>query len=109
VSTEPFRLEVDREHEGARVRPIGDLDLATVGQLERRLGDLIDAGVRSIVLDLRGLSFIDSTGLSLAMRWTRAAEQDGFAFSLIQGGRPIRRVFELSGMARRVHFVTPDE
>jgi anti-sigma B factor antagonist len=107
VSTDRFRVDVERGRESASVRPAGELDVATVDQVEDRLRGLRDAGVRSVVLDLRGLTFMDSSGLSLALRWTFAAEQDGFDFSLIPGPRQIQRVFELAGMAEHVHFRAP--
>lgn len=103
-----FHIEVDREVGSARVRPVGELDLATVDQLDARLSALRAEGVGSLVLDLRGLTFMDSTGLSLAWRWSLASERDGFDFAVVRGGRPIRRLFELSGMERRLRFVDPD-
>jgi anti-sigma B factor antagonist len=107
VSTDEFRLDVEPEPEPARVRPSGELDLATVDRVERALRELRDAGVRDVVLDLRGLTFMDSTGLSLTLRWTVAAEQDGLSFSLIPGAAPIQRVFELAGIAGRLPFRPP--
>jgi anti-sigma B factor antagonist len=109
VSTDEFRLEVERDRDPARVRPIGELDLGTVDRVERALHALRDAGVGRVVLDLRGLTFMDSSGLSLTLRWSVAAAHDGFAFSLIPGAAPIQRVFELAGMAGRLHFHAPEE
>jgi anti-sigma B factor antagonist len=83
--------------------------LATVERLDRQLRDLRAAGVRRVVVDLRGLSFMDSTGLSVMLRWTRAAEQNGFDFGLVRGEGAVSRLFELTGMARRLPFVEPDE
>jgi anti-sigma B factor antagonist len=103
-----FRLEVVREHDLVRLCPAGELDMATVARVEDELRALVAAGVGAVVLDLRGLTFMDSTGLSLVLRWTYAAQQDGFDFSLIAGGRPVHRVFELAGMADRVHFRAPE-
>lgn len=103
MSTE-FRLDVEREGDTVRVRPVGELDLATVGRVENELRALRDAGVRGVIVDLGGLTFMDSTGLSLMLRWTAAAERDGFAFSLIPGAAPIQRVFELAGIAGHLHF-----
>jgi anti-sigma B factor antagonist len=103
-----FHIEVDREDSVARVRPVGDLDLATVGDLDARLEQLRAQGVRQLVLDLRGLTFMDSTGLSLTARWSAEAARDGFDFGLVRGSRPIRRLFELTGMDSRLPFVEPD-
>jgi anti-anti-sigma factor len=103
-----FRIEVDREDGVARVRPVGELDLATVRDLEARLAELRGEGVRRVVLDLRELTFMDSTGLSLTMRWSIESARDGFDFAVVPGSRQIRRLFELTGMDGRLPFVQPD-
>ena len=80
------------------VAPRGELDMATVGAVEQELRRLLDKDVKVIVLDLGGLTFMDSTGLHLVARWTAEASRDGFAFELAPGQPAIQRVFEISGM-----------
>jgi anti-sigma B factor antagonist len=109
VSHQEFSIDVERGTECVRVRPVGELDLATVPRLEAELARLRDAGVRSLMLDLRGLTFMDSTGLSLTLRWSLEASRDGFDFSLVRGEGAIRRLFELTGMDHRLPFRDPDE
>ncbi|MEA2718061.1 MAG: anti-sigma factor antagonist [Actinomycetota bacterium] len=46
------------------VHLVGELDLASAGKLRRTLHDLYQDGIRSLVLDLSRLGFVDSTGLS---------------------------------------------
>jgi anti-sigma B factor antagonist len=108
VNPQQFQIDVRRERESARVLPIGELDLATVGRLDRALGELRGDGVRRVVVDLRGLTFMDSTGLSLLLRWGHDADRDGFDLALVHGGRPIRRLFELTGAEGRLTFVDPE-
>ena len=73
---EPFAIEVQRREHVAIVQPRGELDLASVETLRSRLDAAIAETLRAVqddgmetaarvVLDLRGLSFIDSTGLHL--------------------------------------------
>jgi hypothetical protein len=52
---------------------------------------------------------MDSTGLSLTLRWSLEASRDGFDFSLVRGEGAIRRLFELTGMDHRLPFRDPDE
>jgi anti-anti-sigma factor len=59
--------EVVPERELVRVRPVGELDMATVPVLEAQIRELRGAGFRSVVLDLRKLEFMDATGLSLIL------------------------------------------
>jgi anti-sigma B factor antagonist len=104
VSQDEFRIDLEREPAGVRVRPVGELDLATVPSLEHELERVRASGATSVVLDLRGLTFMDSTGLSLTLRWSLEASRDGFDFSLVRGEGAIRRLFELTGMDRRLPF-----
>ena len=50
------------------------------------------------MLDLRGLTFMDSTGLRLVIRWHTAARDDGFRFAVVPGTEVVQRVFRLTGM-----------
>jgi len=50
------------------------------------------------VLDLRGLTFMDSTGLRLVIRWHTAARDQGFQFAIVPGPDVVQRVFRLTGM-----------
>ena len=63
------------------MRPAGELDMATVGQLEECFSEAHAAGYRRIVVDLSGLDFMDSTGLTLLTRWTLDAQRDGYEFA----------------------------
>lgn len=101
---DPFCVEVRNDRDTIHVVPSGELDLATVGEVEQRLRELRDADFRCIVLDLRKLTFIDSTGLQLAMRWDAHAKRDGMQFSLITGSAAIQRPFEISGLHDQLTF-----
>jgi anti-sigma B factor antagonist len=102
-----FRCEVVPERDVVRVRAIGSLDMATAPVLEQRLEELRDAGFRRLIVDLGGLSFMDSTGLHLALKWHAAARQDGFEIGFAPGPRAVQRVFELTGLTERVPFIDP--
>ena len=87
-----------------RVVPAGELDLATVSQLGAKLDDLLQVGARRIVLDLRELTFMGSSGLRLILKLDAIASRDGLEFGLISGSEPIQRIFRISGMADRLPF-----
>lgn len=101
---EPFTCNVTPERDHVIVAPRGDLDMATVGAVERELRRLRDTGFDRIVLDLRGLTFMDSSGLHLVTRWANDASQDGFVFELEPGQPAIQRVFELTSMTELLPF-----
>ena len=59
----------------AVLTPPGDIDIATVPALRRRLDALIGRGVRRVVINCQAVSFIDSTGLAFLLTRARAAHE----------------------------------
>ena len=84
----------------------GDLDVSTAGSVEQRLIELEDGdpGDR-MVLDLRGLRFIDSTGLSLLMNAHGRARKAGRQVTIVPGDGPPRRILETTGLDGRLDVV----
>jgi anti-anti-sigma factor len=103
----PFRCEVVHEHESARIRAIGELDLATVPILKTEMDSLREVGFRRLILDLSNLDFIDSTGLRCILDTHSEARQDGFSIALIAGPPAVQRVFELTQTRATLPFIEP--
>jgi anti-anti-sigma factor len=95
------------EREVVRVCPAGSLDVATAPVLEGQLEELREAGFRNLIVDLGDLSFMDSTGLRLVLKWHAEAQRDGFEIGFVPGPPVVQRVFELTGMTEHVRFVAP--
>ena len=106
---EYFRLEVHPERDTARVAAVGELDLATVPQVRAQLDQLADAGFSSLVLDLRGTSFLDATGLRLALDWHAHARTHHLEFSILPGPPAVMRIFDITGVADRLPFTRPPQ
>ena len=83
----------------------GELDLATVPVLEDRLAHVEDDGVRVIMLDLRELTFIDSTAVHAIVQARDRAKTNGQRLMLAGASSTARRVFELTG----TEFLMEDE
>jgi anti-anti-sigma factor len=102
---DPFACEITREHDTATIRTAGSLDIATVPILETHVAELREAGVRRMIIDLRDLYFMDSTGLRCILEFDAQARQDGFTIALIQGPRAVQRVFELTRARAQLPFI----
>jgi anti-sigma B factor antagonist len=102
-----FSCEVHRNGGSAWVRPAGDLDLDTAHRVESALAELRGDGCGSLVLDLRALTFMDSTGLRLVIRWHTAARDEGFEFAVVPGPDVVQRVFRLTGMDAHLTVADP--
>jgi len=98
------RFQVRPRPDGDRVivAVSGELDIASVGSLKEALDELRGAGWSSVVLDLRELSFIDSSGLSLLLQAERAAHRADGAFAIVDGSPALARLLEIVGLEN--HF-----
>jgi anti-sigma B factor antagonist len=92
-------LTIDvREADGTCVLALkGELDLASAPALVDLAEAQLEGGTCALVLDLRSLGFIDSTGLGAIAGIDRAARKAGVPFSLVPGPANVQRVFEVSG------------
>lgn len=93
-----------REHAGALVLAVrGELDIATAGGLDAALAGALDTDAASIVLDIDGISFIDSTGLHVLVR--RAASTEGRPrLRLTRGSPQAQRLFQITGAVEILPF-----
>lgn len=94
----PFRCAVSHRDGATYVRPEGDLDMSTVEDVEIALREALEDGAKRVIVDLRGLHFMDSTGLTLLTRWNNASQRDGFNLELVKGDPRIQRLFTLTGL-----------
>lgn len=90
-----FWVTTEHEGNGFVLSVYGELDVASGPELEKQIKRLQWAGANSIVIDLSGLDFIDSTGLHVLIRAHRRA-LDG-QLRLLRGSRNVHRVFQLTG------------
>jgi len=100
---EPFAVEVQRQGAVTVVQPRGELDLVSVETLRTAL-DGIETTER-LILDLRRLSFIDSTGLQLLVALDQRAQRDGLQLTLVAPAAPGDRAIRLCGLDQQLPFV----
>ena len=90
------------------MRPKGELDMATVPEVDRQIEEVTSTGFKKVVLDLAGLTFLDSTGLRLLIKWTQLCRQDAIEFSVLPGGPQVERVLDISGIRPELTFADPN-
>jgi anti-sigma B factor antagonist len=104
---EPFRIDVEPARDSVRVAPVGELDIATVDKLRAEVERLREAGFNRVVVDLRGVRFLDSTGLRLILELDAAARDASQELQIIPGSTVVQRIFEVTQVSERLHFVDP--
>lgn len=104
-----FEVEIGGEGTAPTVRVAGDLDMAAAPRMRAVLGEMQGSGTSEVIIDLRGLTFLDSTGLS-ALLGAELAGRDGQApVRFIRGNDRVHRVFELTRMDERVQWLSEDQ
>ena len=93
-----FDLRVVRGADRMRIVPRGELDIVTAPQLEQAISEGTAEAVPELVLDLRELTFMDSTGLRTLAQANQRTQQAGTTLSIWRGPRQIERVLEISGL-----------
>ena len=101
-TTEWFKVDPD----GAGVLKVdGDIDMAAGPILRKALLEQEEQG--AIVLDLTGVSFIDSSGLRTLLDAARRAEERGDSLTLRSAGPEVRRLLEITGTTSKFTMEQP--
>ena len=96
----PLAIEVTADGDRATLVLTGEIDLATQANLRAVLTDLVVAGQIHLVIDLGGVSFIDSTGLGVLIGARRRVHVLHGSVQLVRANDQVMRVFEITGLNR---------
>jgi anti-anti-sigma factor len=105
-----FRVETHTNGGVTTVAVSGELDLVSSPALEQALERVGATEGDLVLLDLRGLEFMDSTGLHLLVKAQQNAQESGRRFAVIRGSEQVDRLLNLTGVAELLKIVdSPDE
>jgi len=76
----------------------GEVDVYTAPRLRERLVELIDNGVRQVIVDLGGVDFLDSTGLGVLVGALKRLRAVGGTFALVCGKEPLLKIFRITAL-----------
>lgn len=85
--------------------PTGELDMATVSRFEHAAGEALAMSCARLLIDLRELTFIDSSGVRAVLR-LQARIGETPQLELLPGPAAVQRVFELAGLTAALPFRT---
>lgn len=97
---ELLHTEVHQEAGWAVVDLRGQIDVGTAPGLRQELQALSTRGHHRLVLDLRGVEYLDSFGVGVIMGAVRRARNGGGDLALVCGDAPVREVLEVAGLDR---------
>jgi anti-anti-sigma factor len=98
MNADHFQARTERDGDRAIVRLDGELDMAGTFILEPALDELIaDPPSEEVLFDLRGLEFVDSTGLTAIIGVNERLRQAGVATRFVRGSEDVQRIFAIAG------------
>jgi anti-sigma B factor antagonist len=97
TTPEDFRVHITPDREQVIVRAVGEVDLSTANEIEGPVVELLNSGFEQVILDLREVTFMDSSGIRVLISGHQHAEVRGARLSIIVGTSRIRQTLELSG------------
>ena len=92
-----FDLHTTDESFGRLASLTGEIDLSTVEEAGAQLREAIASGDGTVAVDLREVSFLDSSGLRLLLQLNQELADSDRRMIVVQGPRRVARVFELTG------------
>ena len=102
----PAGLTVEPRQDGVLI-VVGELSLAEAPILERHLAEALSTATSTIVVDLEGVEFIDSTGLSVLVRAQQQASERGVEFGVRNPRAQAHRLLSLTGLEERLTIADP--
>lgn len=93
-------LSLSHHHQAGAVTlaASGEIDLSTVEQLEREIASTAHADATAVVVDLSGVTFIDSAGIGALLKGRRLADERGQAYRVVGAEGLVRQVLEMTGV-----------
>jgi anti-anti-sigma factor len=92
---EVLSVHVEPDRDVVVVTPVGEIDMATAPQLATAVGELRAAGFRAFRIDLRRVTFLDSSGLRCLLELS-AARAEGLRLTFVPGSPAVQRVVDLT-------------
>jgi anti-anti-sigma factor len=99
-----LRLTSERDGDVHTICLFGELDLATADGVADEIGRVQATDALSIVVDLSGLTFMDSTGVRLMLNAHARSRADANRLTMLRGGLAVQRVLQLCGVDRLLPF-----
>jgi anti-sigma B factor antagonist len=83
----------------------GEIDIASVGAVEERIVAAERGKPAELVIDVRRVSFMDSSGLRVLLAAHQRAQENGRGFALVRGSESVDRLLKVTGLAGRLRLL----
>ena len=104
-----FAVDLDRDGTAVTMRLTGELDIATVTRVREAYAEALEHAPTSLVIDLAGVEFIDSSGLKFLIEADRALRETLCELRIRRPPAAAMRVFTVTGADRHLPFTDAAE
>jgi anti-anti-sigma factor len=104
-----LRIEVTKGLTTTTIALRGEWDLSASRAADEAVHDALADRPELLVLDLSGLSFIDSSGIHRTVALVRGSADLGIRLVIVRGPRAVQRVFEVCQLTERLPFLSTSE
>ena len=101
----PLDVTTEQHPGQARVVLVGELDIASCERLEKELAAVEADSPETVVLDLRRVEFIDSTGLRALIAADERARSEGRRLAVVRGPNAVERLLAVTQLDQRLEIV----
>jgi anti-sigma B factor antagonist len=105
MSKQPFGIDSQLDGGRCRLFVSGELDLATVPELEQAVEAALTDGARELVIDLTRIAFVDSSALRMFIVLSDRGQREGFKLGLVRPPDRALSVFRVSGAEENLPFI----
>jgi anti-sigma B factor antagonist len=106
--TDLVRIEVTGDSNTSRVTATGEVDSSSAPALRACLDEVLDKGVADLVIDLTGVTFLDSAGLCVLAAAHRRCVRADIRLQVLAKSRAVIRPMQITGLYDLLH-VASDE
>ena len=95
-----LKLEIKKEKDHTLIIVYGEIDLYNAHQLKEKVGKAADsAQAPDLILDLKDVDYIDSTGLGILIGIKRRTTEKNGSMVLVLRSERITKLFEITGLS----------
>ncbi len=91
-------IDVIEEREKTTLKLTGEIDIFTAQGLKDELYQAIDQAEKKVIVDLAGVSYLDSTGLGTFISGLKKTKEDQKEIKLIHANERVYRLFKVTGL-----------
>ena len=105
---QPFEIAVEEHKDFVLVRLVGEIDLAAVNAVESTLLPL-EKRFPNVMIDLRGVSFLDSSGLRAIVSAHARSREGGFELKIVRGPKQVQKLLNVTGLDELLPLIDAGE